>query len=185
MEHLLHMDNKNAGGGRKQPSGIRRLALLGVLAALAIVLSIVESMLPLPTPVPGIKFGLANIVVMYALIFLGWRDALLLAALKALYGFITRGATAGLLSLCGGLLAVAVMSLALYLLKDKISYLALSVLGAIAHNIGQLAVASVLLGTVMWYYAPILLISGIATGTITSLLLRATLPAMRRFLPDK
>lgn len=179
------MEKKNGGDRRNRPSGTRRLVLLGILAALAIVLSIVESLLPLPTPVPGIKFGLANIVVMYALVFLSWRDALVLAVLKALFAFITRGATAGLLSLCGGLLAVAAMSLALWLLKDKISYLALSVLGAIAHSMGQLAAASVLLGTVMWYYAPILLIAGVATGAITSLLLRATLPAMQRFYPDR
>ena len=81
-----------------------------MLFALAIALSYLESLVsPLLGLMPAIKLGLSNIVVMYALLFLRTRTALLLVVLKALFAFLTRGATAGFLSLCGGALSLAVM----------------------------------------------------------------------------
>lgn len=70
---------------------------------------------------PAIKLGLSNIVVMYALLFLRTRTALLLVVLKALFAFLTRGATAGFLSLCGGALSLAVMLVLLQLPVSGIS----------------------------------------------------------------
>ena len=87
----------------------RRVALGGVLFALAMVLSFAESSIaPLLGLAPGMKLGLANVVVMYALLFLGGRAALALVLLKAGFGLLTRGAVAGLLSLAGGLLSLLV-----------------------------------------------------------------------------
>ena len=81
----------------------RETAWTGMLFALAIALSYLESLVsPLLGLMPAIKLGLSNIVVMYALLFLRTRTALLLVVLKALFAFLTRGATAGFLSLCGG-----------------------------------------------------------------------------------
>lgn len=89
--------------GRNQKGAARRVALLGVLFALAAVLSLFEGALAgamgLP---PGVKPGLANTVVMFALLFLGLPPAACLAVLKALLALLTRGAVAGALSLCGG-----------------------------------------------------------------------------------
>lgn len=80
----------------------RETAWTGMLFALAIALSYLESLVsPLLGLMPAIKLGLSNIVVMYALLFLRTRTALLLVVLKALFAFLTRGATAGFLSLCG------------------------------------------------------------------------------------
>ena len=88
----------------------RETAWTGMLFALAIALSYLESLVsPLLGLMPAIKLGLSNIVVMYALLFLRTRTALLLVVLKALFAFLTRGATAGFLSLCGGALSLAVM----------------------------------------------------------------------------
>lgn len=159
----------------------RRVALGGVLFALAMVLSFAESSIaPLLGLAPGMKLGLANVVVMYALLFLGGRAALALVLLKALFGLLTRGAVAGLLSLAGGLLSLLVM-LALLHGPLRPTGLILSACGAIAHNLGQLLVAGAVLSSAMALgYAPVLLVSGLAMGAITSLVLKALLPALAR-----
>ena len=99
----------------------RETAWTGMLFALAIALSYLESLVsPLLGLMPAIKLGLSNVVVMYALLFLRTRTALLLVVLKALFAFLTRGATAGFLSLCGGGLSLVVM---LVLLHQKNLYI--------------------------------------------------------------
>ncbi len=168
------MDMKN----KKISTG--RLALLALLFALAIVLSILESLLPIPAPVPGIRLGLANIVVMFALFYLRKRDALAIVVLKAAFVLTTRGTVAGILSLSGGLLAFIVMAVLLAVFKDRMTYLLISVAGAIFHNVGQIAAASAILKTALWLYLPVLLVSGIVTGFATSILLKLTAPAFLR-----
>ena len=157
------------------------VALSGLLFALAIVLSMVESAItPLLGLAPGVKIGLANIVVMYAVFFMGARQALLLVVLKALFTLLTRGPVAGLLSLCGGLLSLGVMW-ALYHLPHRPTWLILSVCGAVAHNLGQLAGASVVLSSRLALgYAPVLLVSGLAMGGVTAASLSALLPALEK-----
>ena len=121
----------------------RETAWTGMLFALAIALSYLESLVsPLLGLMPAIKLGLSNVVVMYALLFLRTRTALLLVVLKALFAFLTRGATAGFLSLCGGGLSLVVM---LVLLHLPISGYIFCAGAALAHNLGQLAGAAVLL----------------------------------------
>jgi heptaprenyl diphosphate synthase len=137
-----------------------RLTLLALLFALAIVLS--------------------NIVVMFALFHLGKRDALAIVILKAAFVAATRGATAGILSLSGGLLAFLVMAILLVIFKDRMTYLLISIAGAIGHNVGQITAASVILQTALWIYLPVLFISGIITGFATSILLKLTAPAFLR-----
>lgn len=161
---------------------VHSVALGGMLFALAIVLSIAESMIsPLFGLPPGVKLGLANIVVMYALFFLGARQALVLVVLKSLFAFLTRGLSAAALSIAGGLLSLGIMLLLLWLSRRQASYLMLSIAGAVCHNIGQLLMAAVWLSTALSLaYAPILLVSGIVMGAITSLSLRALLPALEK-----
>ena len=165
----------------KNSMKIRRMVLVAMLFAAALVLASVESRLQLPMPVPGVKLGLSNIIVMYALFFLEKRDAVLLAVLKALFVFLMQGAVAALLSLCGGLLSVLVMAFCLWIFKERISYLMVSIAGAIFHNFGQIAAISLLYtNLLLWAYFPVLLLSGIAAGAATSALLRVTLPALKR-----
>ncbi len=165
---------------QNRQSNAKKVALSGLLFALTMSLSFVESTITFPGLLPGMKLGLANIVVMYALFFMGVRQALILDVLKAFFVFLVTGATAGFLSLCGGLTSLAIMAI-LYYLPVRPSWFILSVCGALGHNMGQLVGVGFLLGTA-WtmYYAPVLLIMGLVMGTVTSITLRAILPALSK-----
>ena len=157
---------------RRNYNKTHSIALSGLLFALAMALSFIEGTLVIPGLLQGMKLGLANIVVMYAL---------LLDVLKAFFVFLVSGWTAGFLSLCGGLLSLLVMWLLYYHCPLRPTWFILSVCGALAHNIGQLLGASVILSTaVSLYYAPIMLVLGLVMGMLTSVTLRAILPALGR-----
>ena len=132
---------------------------------------------------PAMKLGLSNIVVMYAVLFLNRRSALYLVLLKALFALLTRGVTAGFLSLCGGALSLAVFCL---LLAFTITGYIFSVSGALAHNCGQLLGAAALLSDKMAItYAPMLLIAGLIVGSCTYMVSRLIFPAVKRIIPPK
>ena len=158
-----------------------RVARLGLLFALAIALSFLESLIPLPLPVPGVRLGLSNIVVMYTLFFCGRAEGALLGCLKSVFVLLTRGPVAGLLSLSGGMLAILAILLICKTLRDE-RYNAASVGGALTHNLGQLAVASLLLGggAALLPFVPLLAFAGIAVGVLTAASLRAVLPALQK-----
>jgi heptaprenyl diphosphate synthase len=160
------------------------LVLTSLIFAAALVLAIVENMLPpLPIAVPGVKFGLSNIAVMYALFFLGKKQAYTIGILKSVFVFVTRGGIAGLLSLSGGILSITVMILLMFLFRNKITYLIISIFGAVFHNVGQFIVITVIYtGMNMWAYFPVLLISGLAAGIVTSTLLKFIMPAFNRLV---
>ncbi|UOO38806.1 Gx transporter family protein [Oscillospiraceae bacterium CM] len=155
------------------------LTLMGLLFALSITLTAVEYLLPpLPMLPPGVKLGLSNIVTMYCLFFLGRRSAFTIVFLKSAFVFLMRGFTAFLMSFSGGILSALVMLLLLLLVRQNISYLIISIAGAITHNLGQIIVASFLLGTALVFaYLPVLLISGVIMGTLTGTLLKVVMPA--------
>ena len=162
-------------------SKAHHIALSGLLFALAMALSFVEGSLVIPGLLPGMKLGLANIVVMYALFFMGAKQALVLDVLKAFFVFLVSVWTAGFLSLCGGLLSLLVMWVLYYHFPVRPTWYILSVCGALAHNIGQLLGASVVLSSAMsLYYAPVMLVLGLVMGALTSVTLRAILPALGR-----
>ncbi len=160
-----------------------QVALMGMLFALALVLTWVEYLIPpLPMMPPGVKPGLSNIVVMYCLFYLGRRQAFTIVALKSVFVFLIRGGTSFLMSLTGGLCSTLVMMLLLLVTSEKVSYLVISIAGAITHNLGQLTVASFLLGTgFVVAYLPMLLISGVLMGYLTGTLLRVLTPAFQHF----
>lgn len=163
-----------------QPSKTRQVALTGLLFALALILGALESFLAPLLGLPfGIKIGLANIVVMYALLFLTPWHALALVLLKAGFGAVTRGLLAGTFSLAGGLLSFLVMLILLKLPRQP-SVTVLSICGAIAHNAGQLLLSRITLGVGASFFAPILLLAGIVTGSLTAISLRVLLPALER-----
>ena len=159
----------------------RETAFTGMLFALAMTLSFLESLVsPLLGLMPAMKLGLANIVVMYALVFLRGRTALMLVLLKALFSFLTRGATAGFLSLCGGLLSFLVLCLMLHAPFSVTGYI-FSACGALAHNLGQLLGAALLLSSRLALgYAPALMVAGLAVGAVTALLSRTLFPMLGR-----
>lgn len=177
--------NTRQEGGRYtvHTTKAKEVARTGMLFALAIALSWLESCVsPLLGLIPAMKLGLANIVVMYALLFLRTQTALMLVFLKALFAFLTRGATAGILSACGGTVSFLVLLLLLHLPVSVSGYL-FCVSGALAHNLGQLLAASVILSSAMALgYAPILLVAGVAVGALSCALSRALFAAMPREL---
>lgn len=176
------MNIKKEQPDRAQVSlNIRRMVLMGILFAAVLVLTVVEDALQLPVPAPGVKLGLSNIIVMYSLFFLGKREAVVLAVLKAAFVLLTRGAVASFLSLCGGLLSVAVMIVLMLIFRDGISYLLLSIAGSIFHNFGQLAAVTLVYTSFSFlYYLPALLICGVIAGAATSVLLKLSLPALKK-----
>ena len=156
---------------------------LALLFAAAMTLSWLEGLLPAFVPVPGIKPGLSNIVTMYALFFVGTPSALVLAVLKGMFAALTRGLTAGMLSLSGGILSVIVMALCR---KMGATPVFCSALGGVFHNVGQLVIACVLLSTpFLWYYLPVLVLSGLVMGLITGAVLHLTMSALDKTVPDR
>lgn len=159
----------------------KEITTTAMLMAVAIVLSIVESLIPNIIPViPGVKLGLSNIVVMYALFFMRYRSVIAIVALKGAFAFMTRGMVAGMLSFSGGILSVVIMIFLGVVTLHKASYLILSIAGAITHNVGQFLVAMLIYyGLNITFYLPILIISGLVAGIVTSMLLKITLPHIR------
>lgn len=160
-------------------SKAQEIALTGMLFALAIALAWLESCItPLLGLIPALKLGLSNIVVMFALLFLRTRTAWLLVVLKAFFAFLTRGATAGALSLCGGVLSLLVLW-GLLVGPFSISGYIYCICGALAHNLGQLLAASVILSSAMALaYAPILLVAGVLVGALSNVLTSALFSAL-------
>jgi len=164
----------------------KRIAYTGLMMALVAALSFLEHVLlpPFPGLPPGASIGLTNILIMYFVFFSGWRWALTVAVHKAGMAFLLRGATAGLLSLCGGLLSLLVILCLLAVFKERISYAAISVSGAVAHNLGQLCVVAIIYATPSVFgYLPLLVISGVAAGTATGVMLRILIPVLKRTFP--
>jgi heptaprenyl diphosphate synthase len=147
-----------------------RITSYALLTALALILSYVESQIPAFFAVPGMKLGLTNLVVMIALYRLGSRDALTVNVIRICLGALLFGNGFSLVySLSGGVLSTLVM----IALKrtDRFGMLGVSIAGGLAHNIGQILAAMVLLGT--WRVASYLLalwVSGIAAGLVIGLL---------------
>ena len=142
----------------------KKIAAMGLLVALAVVLSWVEQLVPLSVQVPGVKLGLANLAVIFALYRLGARAAWTVSLLRVALVSLTFGNAYSLwYSLAGAVLSLLVMGL---LRKTgKFSLLGVSVAGAVSHNLGQIAVAAAVLGAAsMAYYLPVLLVSGTAAG---------------------
>lgn len=148
----------------------KRIALDALLTAIALIIFVVELLIPLPFPVPGVKLGLSNIVTLFALFACGPVDALIILLLRIGLGTIFGGNLSAILySLAGGLLCYFVILLMKKAIKPKQIWFC-GVFGAIAHNVGQMAVATLVTGTPeILYYLPVLIIAAIVTGSLTGL----------------
>jgi len=160
-----------------------KIALFGLLGAVALVLNWLESLIPVTAFMPpGAKAGFSNIATMLAASTLGLVPALAITVIKAGFALVTRGVTAGAMSLCGGVLSTVTMYL-LFKFSKRTGYLVIGVLSALMHNLGQLAVAAVLVGSsAVLGYAPMLLLSGIVTGALTGSILRAVMPPILKIV---
>ena len=139
-----------------------------MLTAVAMILSYVESLLP-SVGIPGVKMGLANIAVIFALFRFGWKEAAALSLVRVVLVSLLFGSVGAMLySLAGAVLSLAVMALLRRI--DRFSTVGVSVAGGVAHNAGQILMAMLILQTKQLFgYLPVLAVSGIAGGVLTGL----------------
>jgi len=150
----------------KNAVGIKKIAILAVLASQALVLSIIESWIPIPINIPGIKLGLANIITIIILIFFSLSDAIIIILIKCvLSSLFIGGPVIFLFSICGGIMSVTIMWILLRYMQKWLSLVGISIAGSIAHNIAQIGVACLIMNDLsVATYLPLLLISGIIMG---------------------
>lgn len=153
---------------------VKQITRMAILTTVSLIIFIVEAQIPPVVPVPGIKIGLSNVITLIVLAFFGRREALVVLMLRIILGSIFTGTPLSFIySLSGGLLCYITMSLLFNFFKGN-TFWVLSVLGAISHNIGQIAVAVFVTAT--WQtalYLPVLIISAVITGTFTGLIAQA------------
>jgi len=153
-------------------NGVKKLAVCGVMTALCLILGYLERLIPLSLiiPLPGIKLGLSNIALLALLLMYGPAYAYGVTALKCGLSALLFGSVTSLaFSLTGGLLAMTVMWLLTAIFKEKLSVFGVSVAGAVAHNVGQLAAASVFMSSAaVFSYLPPLALAGTVTGLATA-----------------
>lgn len=154
--------------------------MTALMAALALIFSYIEVLIPFNPGIPGIKLGIANLVIIIALYYLGPRYALTINLVRILIaGLLFNGLFGALYSLAGALLSLAVM----ILLKKTglFSVTGVSMAGGVAHNLGQLLIAAFLVSNIkVFVYFPVLIFSGVICGTaigIISYLMLKKLPS--------
>lgn len=151
----------------------KKIAQFGLLTSMMLVLGLVERQFILVPGIPGIRLGLSNTVLLYALCLMGVGDAWLLMALKVLLGgFLYAGVSGLAYSLAGGVLSMALMMLALRV--PGLGMIGISVAGAVAHMVGQIGMSRLMLGS--WAAAvqtPLLLVAAVVTGVVTGIIAQA------------
>lgn len=148
----------------------KKLSLLAALTAVALTIFVAEAQIPPVVPVPGVKLGLANIVTLVTMALLGRKEAGAVLVVRLILGSAFAGGFSGLMfSAAGGAAAYLVMCLLIKVFPEKMMWV-VSVLAALAHNAGQLAVAVWVSGSAsMLYYGTVLAAAGVVTGLFTGL----------------
>jgi len=170
----------------------RRLTRIALFTAMAIILHIAEGMIPLPAAImlPGVKIGFANIITIVAIALLGFKDALIIVILRVTLSSLLTGMFFNitfLMSFSGSLAAMLIMSF-LYLLtqrqsKPPLGMVGISIVGAVVHNLAQLSVAALIIGTGgIFYYLPVMLVSSVLSGVLIGILARLLLPRLDKAL---
>lgn len=159
----------------------RKLTRMAVLTAVALTIFVLEAQIPALVPIPGVKLGLANIVTVYAVFALGPGPAAMILLARVLMGSLFSGGMTLFYSLAGGFCCYLVMLVLRKLVTERQIWVC-SVLGAMAHNVGQIAMAVFLTRTPgITAYLPVLLVSGILTGLFTGLCAQFLLARLRLF----
>ena len=150
-------------------NNLRRLTSLALAISFALILSFIESKIPAFVAIPGIKVGLANIAVIFMLYKFGAKEAVIVSLIRVLLVSMLFGSVASMFYSIAG----AVLSLSIMIILKKFTPLkevAISVIGGVMHNIGQIVMASILLDTnVVVYYLPFLLVSGTLAGIVVGI----------------
>ncbi len=167
---------------------VKKVALLGIMGSLALVLGFLESIFipDIPFLPVGAKPGLSNVVTMYTVSVTGLGGGIYITLIKAAFALITRGATASAMSLCGGLLSTVTVWL-LMKKKDRLfSFVGIGISGALMHNLGQLTVACLISGTAALFgYGKYLIIFALVTGAVTGGMLTFVMPGIDRITKNK
>ncbi len=161
----------------------KQIALTALLTSQALALSYLESLIPAVSGFPpGAKPGFSNIVVMFSAQALSVPQTFFIIIIKSLFAGVTRGFTAFFMSLAGGVLSGTAALILLRKEKIKLGYIGIGMVCAVLHNIGQLCVASLMLGTASVFtgYGPFLMIASLLTGFITGTILKYILPALNK-----
>lgn len=154
---------------------------MGIFLALAVIFGYVESLIPIPIPVPGVKLGLANLVVTAMLYVYPLRAAFLITVLRVLIiGFLFGNLFSIMYGLCGAVLSLCVMALAKK--TNKFRIIGVSALGGVAHNVGQCLLAYLTVrGFPVRWYLPFLMLAGLAAGILIGVADTLIIPRLHRF----
>ena len=163
---------------------LKRLTTLAVFTVIALTIFVVESAIPVPVPLPGIKLGLSNIVTLFILLNYKPADAFyVLLARILLSSFFTGQALYLVYSLCGGLFCFVIMCLLHRFLSGHFIFIT-SIFGALFHNLGQLSAAFLVTGTPgVFTYLPFLILSGTVTGLFTGLCTHYAQKYLKKYVP--
>lgn len=145
---------------------LNRIIFLSLLVSIGLALSLLETSIPLPIPIPGAKLGLSNIVILVSLIIFGFRDAFLISVLKSIVFMLVTGSVSSFMySISGAILSIVVMWISYKYFSNIFSLIGISILGAVAHNTGQVATASLIMNNIkIFSYLSILLLMSLFTG---------------------
>ena len=144
----------------------KKIAVLALSIALAMILSFVESQIPAFVAIPGVKIGLANIAVVFVLYKLGWKEAVLISLVRVFMVSVLFGTAVSLFYSVAGA-ALSLTGMVLLKRTGLFSTVAVSVTGGVLHNVGQILMACLLLETnVIVYYLPFLILSGVIAGVV-------------------
>lgn len=161
---------------------LNKTAYMGLLTAMALILSYVETLISFQPGIPGVKIGLANLAVLICLYLFGWREAMILTIVKAVVsGFLFGNLFMIIYSLAG-----AVVSALTMILLKKVDWFHIPVVsaaGGVMHNMGQLLVALFVVETYsVIYYVPVLILAGLFTGIVIGMAASLVLPYIRNIL---
>ena len=181
-QNIQNKDIKIVG---KLHSKAQFVAIVGVMAAFAAILSYIETIIPFSIWIPGVKLGLANIAIVVILCLYGAREAFAVNIVRILVvGLLFGNMFSVSFSLAGALISFAVMVLAKK--TDLFTIIGISVTGGVAHNLGQMIVASVVIETYsVVYYMPALMIAGVITGIIIGMVGKIILKYMTKIVKNK
>ena len=160
----------------------KRVAYSAIMTSLAMIFSYVEVLIPFHFGIPGIKLGLANLVVVIALYILKPTQALLISVARiVLVSFLFGSMSSMLYSLAGGILSFLVM---LLLKKCRgFSMMGISIAGGVSHNIGQLLVAAMVVESMdVFYYMPVLLVAGLVTGMLIGIVAKSVCKHIKKIV---
>lgn len=150
---------------------LNKMIFLSLLVSIGLALSVLESTIPLPIPVPGAKLGLSNMVILVTLVLFGFEEGLIVGILKSIvFVLVTGSISSAFYSLSGAILSCIVMYIIYRYFSSIFSLIGVSIFGAVAHNFAQVTVAVLMMNNVKIYsYLPVLLLISLFTGYFVGL----------------